>query len=486
VRSLSVICSSLRPRRVPPANAAGARPSPGAATIRRQNSFGGLAGAVVGASGDQRAPAAVGCARPSGKAGQESRLWWRVCRPPWVQSRVALETGGTSALLLSLGVALLIITAGPALARPAPRDDPGMDAVEKEPLLPDEKLWNESLLWDKSVTLRSGFGYRDNVLWSPSSPLASPFYTGGLDLMLFRLPIDGLEFTLLVTGDDVNYWNNAVRGAGVKSEDVAMALTRVTKYFEGWRLGLELKGIYADQVMETLTDTGGVHAVEAKGFSVGAKPFARVDFCSNLYGQVEAPVSREWWESPLDDYWKIGGRALLGFNYGHHSAVTASYGGSYLPHDDWVARDETGLEISGKRLDVWRQQAELKWDHHWDAQNLWCSTTKLGFHYDRDNGGGYFNYYRYVFGEELSLHTKNWEIRGSGEISYYDFPVQTIDDTSTSKLHLTTLDLTLRIERRLYKTFRLFGQFEHEQCISNDSASEYKVNTIMGGLSYEF
>ena len=33
----------------------------------------------------------------------------------------------------------------------------------------DDSIWKESLLWDKDVVLRAGFGYKDNVLLAPSA-----------------------------------------------------------------------------------------------------------------------------------------------------------------------------------------------------------------------------------------------------------------------------------------------------------------------------
>ena len=70
-------------------------------------------------------------------------------------------------------------------------------------LIPDKpKLWSESFLWDKDITLRAGIGYKDNVLSSPSAPQGSGFFTSGLDLAIFRLPLNGVGFDLTVTGDD--------------------------------------------------------------------------------------------------------------------------------------------------------------------------------------------------------------------------------------------------------------------------------------------
>jgi hypothetical protein len=367
-------------------------------------------------------------------------------------------------------------------------------------LIPEKRsLWTESLLWDKDITLRGGAGYKDNVLLSPSSPHGSAFYTSGLDLLVFRLPLDGLAFNLAMTGDDVRY---ARAVDGVEGEDSFLATAQIQKPFqEQWRSGLELKYLYLDQVAQELIQTGGVRTVVAKGHTLGVRPFIRRDLATNWWVQLEFPVSREWWQSPLDDEWKFGAQAIAGRSYGFNSQAALTYGGLYISHDDWLAREADGMEIPGTTLALWQQNAELKWEHHWDAAQLWRSTTKLGFQYTQDNGSGFFDYYRYSLSEEVRFGTKNWEIKGSAAVSYYDFPVQPSEippplvdfptqpvqpTTPGSKLQLTTLNLAVRVERRVYNSFRLFGAYAYERVLSNQSDSEYTANVVSGGVSWEF
>jgi hypothetical protein len=348
----------------------------------------------------------------------------------------------------------------------------------------DQSLWKESFLWDKDVVLRAGFGYKDNVLLAPSSPVGGAFFTSGLDLTIFRLPLDGWEVNFSLVGDDVRYFNSP---GGLNGEDLFLASGQLQKYFsEVWRAGLELRYSYVDQVLQELVVTGGVQAVQAKGNTLGARPFVRRDISTNWWVQLEAPLARDWWQAPLDSSWKLGGQAVLGFSYGHRTQFSLSGGGFYIPHDEWLARDALGNEIPGRKLSLWKEVAELRWDQHWDSDRRWSSATRLGFNYSRDNGGGFYDYYRYYVLQDLHFHTKYWEAKASGGLSYYDFPVQTIDVPPAPTLHLTTVNASFRLERQLYKTIRAFGSFEFEQTTSNDPASEYQVKTYAGGVSWEF
>ena len=385
---------------------------------------------------------------------------------------------GIGSVGFTIGVALLL-AAFAALAHAEPAANTNLD------LIPESKsLWTESLLWDKDIVVRAGVGYKDNVLLSPSSPQASPFFTCGFDLTVFRLPLDGWEVNFLIIGDDIRYFRSP---GGLNSEDLFISSAQVQKYIGlQWRAGLELRYSYVDQVLNELLISGGVRAVEAQGNTLGLRPFIRRDLSTNWWVQLEAPLAREWWRSPLDSTWKFGGQAILGLSYGPHSQITLTGGALYIPHDEWLARDALGTELPGRKLDLWREVAELRWQQQWDAKDHWSTTTKLGFNHSHDNGGGFFDYTRYFATEEARFHTKDWEAKVSVGLSYYDFPVQTIDTPPAPKLHLTTFDAILRVERRLYKSIRCFAAFEYEQTASNDSLSEYRARVGAGGFSWEF
>jgi hypothetical protein len=353
-------------------------------------------------------------------------------------------------------------------------------------LIPEnEALWKESLLWDKDVVLRTGVGYKDNVLLAPSGAEGSGFITTGLDLTVFRLPLDGWEFSLSMLGEDVRYLR---KPAGLSGEDLFISSVELQRYFRNaWRAGLELRYSYVDQVLQEVLSPGGVRAIEAKGNALGARPFVRRELATNWWVQLEAPLARDWWQAPLDASWKWGGQAVVGLSYGAHSQVALEAGGFYIPHDEWLARDAAGNELAGTRLALWREVAELKWDHHFGQKGHWSTATRLGFNHSRDNGAGYFDYNRYFVSQELRFHNPNWEVKGAASFSYYQFPVQTIATPPPAPtLHLGTIHLNLRAERRIYKSIRCFATYEYEQTDSNDPASQYAYNLWAGGASWEF
>src|SRR5262245_30423590 len=73
--------------------------------------------------------------------------------------------------------------------------------------------------WDLSLTLHAAGGYNDNIGLSAIAPEASPFFRSTLEAMALRLPVDGHQLTLLLTGEDTRF----LTGELVDHEDLVVA-----------------------------------------------------------------------------------------------------------------------------------------------------------------------------------------------------------------------------------------------------------------------
>ena len=49
-------------------------------------------------------------------------------------------------------------------------------------------------VWDETYKVRTGVGYKDNVLLDESGTRASPFILNGLEITIFKLPLGGWEY----------------------------------------------------------------------------------------------------------------------------------------------------------------------------------------------------------------------------------------------------------------------------------------------------
>src|SRR6266567_2293285 len=75
-------------------------------------------------------------------------------------------------------------------------------APATEPDLDDDDLAPAVRFWEPSLTLTFGGGYRDNVAFSHATREGSAFTRAGLEGALIRLPFDGTQVSLALSGED--------------------------------------------------------------------------------------------------------------------------------------------------------------------------------------------------------------------------------------------------------------------------------------------
>jgi hypothetical protein len=345
-------------------------------------------------------------------------------------------------------------------------------------------LWTESMLWDEQVSFSSGLGYKNNVLLSAFDPHGSAFVINGLDLMVVRVPLDGWQIVGSVIGDDIRYWHDV----GANREDSFIGSLRVERDLpDGWQIGLETRGLYEDQVLDVSTSEATPTSALVEGYGITAQPSLRKDLADGLWLKLEVPVTRWLFQSPLDNYWEFGPVATAGCDFGQQANATLSYGASYQNHDEWTTLAANGVPLP-QRLEIFEDRAELAWHQYWDANRHWRSSTRLIFSYQEDNGGGYFNYYQYQAVEDLRWQTDNWNIQGSAQLAYEDYPVQPDEAYSSQKLYRNLLNLSVEAERRLFKGLKSFAKLEYQRAFSDQglNAGDYNATTMSGGLRYEF
>src|SRR3989442_134003 len=155
-------------------------------------------------------------------------------------------------------------------------------------------------IWDKNVSLRFGGGYKDNLLLANTGATVSGFVATGLDLMVVRLPTDGLQFYFFLNGEDIRY----LSGESVDKEQSLIAVSQVKKDFaDNWRVGLENQYIYQDQVFDAST-TETNRTVRARGHGLSTRPTIRREFSKNTWLELGFGVNRQYFKAPLDDYWE--------------------------------------------------------------------------------------------------------------------------------------------------------------------------------------
>jgi hypothetical protein len=354
-----------------------------------------------------------------------------------------------------------------------------------------EDLMRGIRIWDKSINVRTAGGYKDNVF--PTSPMArepSSFFLSGLDLMIWRLPLDGTQLTFFGSFEDTRYFS----ADPVDGEQMAVAFAQVQRMFRSdWKAGLSLQYHYQDQVIDLLehevldpTAQKEVTALAFLGHRFGARPSLRWEFARPYWAELQVGITRQYLEWPFDDYWEQGPKLVLGRDFGKQADVTLSYEYLHRPHDERVQATVEGIRIPGRPLAMHVQRVEATWRQYWDAQRHWRTTTRLLFENQEDNGSGYYDFQRWQIAQQLRYAAGKWELRAQARLAYTEYPLQTVSSTDLTTRRRTSIRASFRAQRELFRTIKLFGEYEHDRSISRLGLDDYAVNTFLSGIDWEF
>jgi hypothetical protein len=339
------------------------------------------------------------------------------------------------------------------------------------------------VLWDKSLDVRAGVGYKDNVLYSPGNREGSAFATAGLDLILLRLSSSGSLLSLFASGDETRYFH----APGADQEQSLITEAKLTQDFgRKWKGSFAVQYFYQNQVLDaSLTDTN-LSTVKAQGHNFRASPSVDRVLGQHYWAGLELGAERQLFSTPLQSYWQGGPKLILGRKWARRASLALSYSLQRRGYDHFeqIALDET--PIPGTTVAFWIHRIELVWQREWDRARHWRSTTRLSYGLNRDNGPGFFDYEEYRLVEQLRYHAAPWQFEGRVGVSHYDFDRQTVGLANLSRRQRTGLTLDLRGERKLVKSLKAFVDYQYERSWSNLSFDQYQVNAVTTGVDWEF
>lgn len=344
-------------------------------------------------------------------------------------------------------------------------------------------------VWDKSLNVRVAFGYKDNLLLSDQQREASPFLASALEVTLLRLPVDGREFHLFLSGEDIRY----SQGRRVDKEQFAFGQMQFKQQFAGdWTAGITLRSVYQDAVFDaSLTETN-LFPLRVKGYSFTATPSLQYDFLNHYWLETGFGLTRQVFgesenaEGGLDDYWEGGPKVTLGRNYGRRSSLGLSYGFNRRSYDTRAPLNPDFSVMAGATLEYERHEVELALRHNWGQARHWRSVTSLGWDLSRDNGSGFFDYTRHRFSQQLRYVADAWEAKAQARVNYYEYPNQTVSSADLSPRQRTDLAFSLRGERKLGPKIKVYVEYEYGRALSNQTVSQYQANKVTGGIDWEF
>jgi hypothetical protein len=336
-------------------------------------------------------------------------------------------------------------------------------------------------LWQKSLSVRAGFGYNDNVTLSSFAPVGSPFVQASGDLMLFRLPWNNWQFSFFANGSDARFLN---RDTGVDTDQQATASAQLTWFLgKGWKTISTAQYVFLNQVMDVSAEYDAATRQQVFAQGVTGIQGVRKDL-GRFWAEVNLSGSRYFVRQPLDSYWQGGPEAKLGMSYGKGSELAIGYQVTPVAYDTREQVDPVGAPVTGTHLQFVLQTAGVTWQHFWDEKRRWRSTTRLGYDLNRDNGSGYYDYSRYQLTEQLRFRPAHWEFSAQIGLCYYDFPNQSGGVSRLGNPYRTDFRAALRAERGLSQHWKIYAEYSHERSFSGVAAEDYEANVGSAGIEF--
>ncbi len=337
-------------------------------------------------------------------------------------------------------------------------------------------------LWVPGIEVRLSTGYKDNLMLAPGKPEKSVSAAAGLDLSLFRLPIGSWEWFFLSSADYIRYPD----AREAQEEATAIVQGQGQKRFaESWKAGAAAEYLYFNQVFDASILEEEPVALDLEGHALTFRPLASKQLPRGFRLELELPATRQVFAETLDDYWEAGSKLELGREFGQRADLALGYQFTARFHDTRNPRDAAGNPQSG-RLEFYEHEAAMSWRQFWDAEQRWRTVTKLSLEFNEDNGGGYYDFLRPQFSEQIRYRTKTWEAELQARVSHCAYDHQRTDGPDSPRRKRTYVTLNLRGEKVLWKAWRVFAEYELERALSNLDADDYSANTIRGGLSWEY
>lgn len=337
--------------------------------------------------------------------------------------------------------------------------------------------------WQQFYNIRESAGYDDNVLLSPLRLGGSGFNRSEIEGTWVRLPLDGTQLSVFLQGEDTRYWSPGL----VDKQQTFLGLVNLKRDFSDlWQAGCTAQYLHHDQVFDVSSTELNVTTVQAQANIFTLRPSLRRNFTHDQHVELELEGSRNEFIAPLDDYWEGGPKLTVGRAYGTGSELALSTQLHLRTYDSRPQVSEFGALLGGTSLQILSSESELMWRQQWDEARRWRTTLKLTAAREMDNGGSYFDAWRWQAGGQLDYRGEKWRIQTRVKASYIDFTLQRAIPALMATRNRLGVTASLRAERKLGKHWKLFGEYAHELARSNRPLDGYHGNVVHAGLDWEY
>lgn len=337
--------------------------------------------------------------------------------------------------------------------------------------------------WDTVFTFQSSAGWKDNVALSALRRESSPLLRQLAEVIVFRMPTDGLDFNAYVSAEDTRYLARTV----VDKEQHLLAHAQLKRAWSAaWSTSLTGQYLYQNQVLDLSTSLATPTVLAVESHLYAARFGLRRALTERWWAELEPSFGRQDFNSPLDDYWEGGPRLAVGVATGGGAELTFGYELNHRVHDRREQLDRAGAALPGSELTFTQHRAQIMWKRDWDAARRWRTITRLGHDYSQDNGPGFFDFRAWRVSQQVRWVAAPWEVSVTGRFAAFHYPHQPVGLADPRSLERTTYAFNFRAERAMTQRVKWFVDYDFERLLSNQAATGYLVNLLHSGFTVEF
>lgn len=363
----------------------------------------------------------------------------------------------------------------------------GQDKVENDPLagLPPEIV---ALLrpptWTETITLHSGVGYKDNILFSSFQPYASGFARGGLEAFLWHTPVGRADYFVLLNAEGTRYFS-----ANLVDHEAQAILLGEWRYRieDKFKFTVDTQSYYLDQIFD-LSDTDAQRTVarlQVIGASLG--PALHWEFVPKWWLESRALGKRESYHDGSNNNRIAEGEFRTGCTPATRFESSIGVIGRQRAFDHREQFTEGGRAITGTFLRITEFETQLKIKATLDRAGHWKSTLRTGTLHYTDNGSGYFNYREKKIAADLEWNSGDWLVHLEGSAKRLVYEVQTVGLGINPDARLKeAYEAQLRLERKLNERWTIYSEYNWERNRTNYVIADYAVNEGLLGVQWSW
>lgn len=346
--------------------------------------------------------------------------------------------------------------------------------------------------WSLSAELDSSFGYNDNLVLGHSNEQGSSFGRATAELFLMRVPHDRFDFTVFTKAEETRFIS-----AKVVDPDTGKAVDHETdlwgyseagiRFNDSLKAALGLQAYYSRRIWDVSSTDVERRVAEVRGGGVGLTPSLRWTLHRNFWLEGQGGAKREVYQDGAYSSRVGEGTLRVGSTLRERIELSLSGTRRWRNYEDRMQVSAAGRDLPDTNLKMAEEEAQLRCDVKWDADERWQTTTRLSVFRYTDNGSGFFNYGETKIAQELEWNRDAWLIRIEGSAARLDFDVQTVGFGLRPPLRFEEeFSAELDIERKLSNRWTVFCRYSWERNRANEIIASYVVNEGLLGVRWSW